>query len=111
AFATVITSDSEVWDAYNVGSGKAISVNDMAHSLARLLRKNLAPQVLDKYRVGDIRHCFADTAKLQQGFGFRPRRDFDHGMEELVEWVSSQARPSDRAGDCFRELERSRLVV
>ncbi|RDE09163.1 NAD-dependent epimerase/dehydratase family protein [Pelagibacterium lacus] len=111
AFATVITSDSEVWDAYNVGSGKAISVNDMAHSLARLLRKNLAPQVLDKYRVGDIRHCFADTSKLQQGFGFRPRRDFDRGMEELVEWVSSQARPSDRAGDCFKELERSRLVV
>lgn len=111
AFSTVIASDKEVWDAFNVGSGSPISINDMARKLARLLRKNIAPQVLNKYRVGDIRHCFADNKRLAAAFGFCPRRDFDRGMEELVQWVSLQTRPTDRAGDCFRELERGRLVV
>lgn len=111
AFATVIASDIDVWDAFNVGSGQPISVNDMARKLSRLLRKNIAPQILNKYRVGDIRHCFSDNAKLAAAFGFRPRHDLDHGMEELIEWVGAQSRPLDRASDCFEELERSRLVV
>lgn len=111
AFTTVLTSEVDVWDAYNVGSGKPISVNGMARKLARLLRKNIAPQVLNKYRVGDIRHCFADTSRIEEAFGFSPRRDFDRGMEELVEWVGSQSRPVDRAATCLNELERGRLVV
>ena len=111
AFATVISSEAEVWDAYNVGSGSSIAVNEMAHRLARLLHKNIAPQVLGKYRVGDIRHCFADTSRLAAAFGFKPRRDFDRGMEELVEWVARQSRPVDRTAASLGELERGRLVV
>lgn len=111
AFATVISSEAEVWDAYNVGSGSSITVNEMAHRLARLLHKNIAPQVLGKYRVGDIRHCFADTSQLAAAFGFKPRRDFDRGMEELVEWVARQSRPVDRTAASLGELERGRLVV
>lgn len=111
AFATVITSEDDVWDAFNVGSGNAITVNQMAIRLARLLRKNIAPQVLNKYRVGDIRHCFADNSRLAATFGCTPRRDFDRGMDELVDWVARQSRPIDRSTASLKELERGRLVV
>ena len=63
AFAAVLESDKRVWGAFNVGSGRSVSVNEIARTLARLLRKNIAPGVLEKYRVGDIRHCFADVSK------------------------------------------------
>ena len=77
AFATVLESDQEAWEACNVGSGQAITVNGIAHTLARLLHKNIAPQVLNRYRVGDIRNCFADIAKLKQVFGVTPQQDFE----------------------------------
>ncbi|HXQ14966.1 MAG TPA: NAD-dependent epimerase/dehydratase family protein [Caulobacteraceae bacterium] len=111
AFATVLESDRRVWDAYNVGSGRSISVNEMAFLLARLLKKNLAPEVIQKYRVGDIRHCFADISKIERVFGFKPKRDMDEGMRELIAWVSTVKAPVNRTQSSLAELERSKLVV
>lgn len=111
AFAAVLESDLAVWDAYNVGSGRRITVAEMAAMLARLLRKNIAPERLNKYRVGDVRHCFPDISKIERTFGVRPKRSFEAGMEELIEWVGHVQRPPDRALDSLRELAQSRLVL
>jgi dTDP-L-rhamnose 4-epimerase len=64
AFGTVLDDEREIWDAFNVGSGAPVSINEIASILARLLGKNIAPQVLNRYRVGDIRHCFGDISKI-----------------------------------------------
>jgi dTDP-L-rhamnose 4-epimerase len=111
AFAEVMSSEQPIWDAFNVGSGHSVTVNTIARTLARLLRKNIAPQVLSKYRVGDIRHCYADIGKIGKTFGIRPKRDFERGMEELVGWVAAQSVPSDGVDRSLGELERSKLVV
>ena len=111
AFATVLDSDRETWDVFNVGSGAAISVNEIAGLLARLLGKNIAPEVLNRYRVGDIRHCFGDTSKIEQAYGFKPKRDMETGMEELIAWVSRVKPPVDRSAQCLAELTRGKLVV
>ncbi|QPQ55418.1 NAD-dependent epimerase/dehydratase family protein [Allosphingosinicella flava] len=111
AFAAALASDLALWDVFNVGSGRSISVNGIAFTLSRLLRKNIAPEILGKYRVGDIRHCFADIGKLEQAFGVRPQRSFDEGMDELIEWVRMAKPPEDRGEACLRELTGSRLVI
>lgn len=111
AFATVLDTDRQVWEACNVGSGRAISVNGMAQTLARLLHKNIAPQVSNQYRVGDIRHCFADVSKVKRLFGVTPRQDFDAGMAELVGWVEMARRPVDRSAYSMGELTNNRLVI
>jgi dTDP-L-rhamnose 4-epimerase len=111
AFASVLDSDKVVWEACNVGSGRAITVNDIADTLARLLKKNIAPQVLNQYRVGDIRHCFADISKLQQLFGVTPRHEFEDGMSELIRWVKTTRKPVDRSARSMAELAGRRLVV
>jgi len=111
AFATVLESDLAVWEACNVGSGQARTVNEIAMTLARLLRKNIAPTILNQYRVGDIRHCFADTSKLERLFGIKPQQDFEAGMAQLIEWVQTVNRPEDRSQQSLAELTRSRLVV
>ncbi|WP_062224081.1 NAD-dependent epimerase/dehydratase family protein [Aureimonas sp. D3] len=111
AFATVLDSDMSVWDYYNVGSGRSITVREIAAVLARLLHKNIGPEILGQHRVGDIRHCFADISKLERDFGLTPRRGFEEGMGELIEWVSRARRPVDRAQTCLGELQGSRLVV
>lgn len=96
AFMHAITSDREVWDAFNVGSGEAITVNRVARVLAEKLHKNIAPEITNKYRIGDIRHCFADIGKMQHMFGWSPKRRFEDGMRELIDWVRRAPRPVDR---------------
>ena len=111
AFATVLDDDREIWDVFNVGSGAPVSINEIAGVLARLLGKNIAPEVLNRYRVGDIRHCFGDISKIERTFGFTPRRSMDEGMEELISWVSHTRAPIDRSAESLEQLSRGRLVV
>lgn len=111
AFATVLDSDAAVWDVFNVGSGSAISINSIATTLARLLHRDIAPQILQQSRVGDVRHCFADVSKLRQAFGVMPRYGFEAGMPELIDWVQKATKPVDRGAASLAELHRSKLVV
>jgi dTDP-L-rhamnose 4-epimerase len=94
-----------------VGSGKSITVNEIAFTLARLLNKNIAPSILNKYRIGDIRHCFGDVTKIADRLGVRPRRNFEEGMAELIEWVRSVQKPADRSEKSLAELAENRLVI
>ena len=111
AFATVLESDKRDWNIFNVGSGNAITVNDMAKTLARLLQKNIAPEILQQYRVGDIRHCFADISKLKAEYGVAPQQDFEQGMAELIEWVKVAKKPVDKSAESMEQLRQSKLVV
>lgn len=78
------------YDYFNVGTGKPISILDIAHILCELY--GVAPKavVKNEYRVGDVRHCFADISKLEK-IGFKPSVDFREGMRELVEWGRREA--------------------
>jgi dTDP-L-rhamnose 4-epimerase len=111
AFSVVLESDQRLWDSFNVGSGTPITVTGMARLLARLLRKNIAPEIMNKYRVGDIRHCFADISKIERVFGFRPRRSFEAGMRELIDWVATAKAPVNRCQESLAELRRQKLLV
>ena len=66
---------------------------------------------MNKYRVGDIRHCFADITKIERVFGFRPQRSFEAGMGELIHWVAKVKAPVNRSQESLAELERHKLVV
>src|SRR5262249_19334683 len=46
---------------FNVGSGKHYTVVEIAQRVARALGKeHIRPEITNRYRRGDIRHCFAD---------------------------------------------------
>ena len=111
AFVTVIGDERPVWDVFNVGSGTPISIEAMGRTLARMLGKDLEPEILGKYRVGDIRHCFPDLSKIDRRFGFRPRRTFDEGMQELIGWVAATKAPVDRSQASLDELQKQKLLV
>jgi dTDP-L-rhamnose 4-epimerase len=111
AFVTALESDAAVWDVFNVGSGTPITVAAIASTLARMLGKDIAPEILGKYRVGDIRHCFPDISKIHETFGFRPQHSFDEGMQELISWVSVTKAPVDRTKTTVAELEKQKLLV
>ena len=70
AFATVLDSDQRIWDAFNVGSGKPITVTEMARCWRACCTRTSRLEIMNKYRVGDIRHCFADITKISKRVRF-----------------------------------------
>jgi dTDP-L-rhamnose 4-epimerase len=65
-------------------------VNDVARLIAAGLGKEIEPEILNKYRAGDIRHCYADTKLATELLGFRAEIPFEAGMERLLAWLEGQ---------------------
>lgn len=97
--------------AYNVGSGQSRTILSIAEDLARITGKpHIVPHVTGKYRVGDIRHCFADISLSRSELDFAPSVAFEDGLAELAEWLSGQV-ADDGVDRATAELERRGLVA
>ncbi|EKV28180.1 UDP-glucose 4-epimerase [Caenispirillum salinarum AK4] len=111
ACADALDRPESAGHAINIGSGNIYTVEQIAATLARTMgRQDIAPEVTGEYRVGDIRHCFADLTNAEKLLGFRPEVGFDEGLGELVEWVASQT-AEDRVGEADKELRQRGLVA
>ena len=83
----------------------------VAERLIRILGGNgLNPIITKKYRVGDIRHCFADISLAEKALGFAPRIKFEDGLSELAAWLAGQ-KPQDRFLEASAELTARRLTI
>ncbi|HEY0875161.1 MAG TPA: NAD-dependent epimerase/dehydratase family protein [Vicinamibacterales bacterium] len=96
--------------AFNVGSGHAITVREVASLVRGILGKDIEPDISGKYRVGDIRHCFADISQARATLGYEPAVSIEDGMIELAEWLGDQA-AEDRVAEASRELAARGLTV
>jgi dTDP-L-rhamnose 4-epimerase len=98
-------------DVFNIGSGRPMTVQAVASRLARVMNKQaIEPEIVGKYRVGDIRHCFADIGKARQVLGYEPQVTIDDGMAELAGWLAGQA-AVDRVAQASAELSARGLTV
>jgi dTDP-L-rhamnose 4-epimerase len=96
---------------FNIGSGCQLSVNEVATRMAHVMGKeNIEPEVTGRYRMGDIRHCFADISLARKILGYEPRVSFEEGMTELAEWLATQT-SEDRVAQANEELSRRGLTV
>jgi dTDP-L-rhamnose 4-epimerase len=76
---------------FNIGSGQAVTIVELAERMAHALGKDqLEPQITGKYRMGDIRHCFADISLARSGIGYMPRVTLEEGVLELADWLEGQ---------------------
>jgi dTDP-L-rhamnose 4-epimerase len=96
--------------AFNVGSGRPYTVSQVAEMMAAVLGKPLAPAITGEYRVGDIRHCFADITLARQVLGYEPAVTLEDGIDELAGWLGEQT-ADDRVADARGELAARGLTV
>lgn len=94
----------------NIGSGKPITIQQVAEKLGKALGMEITPVVTNKYRAGDIRHCFADISKAQKLLGYEPTVEHDLGFRELAEWLHGQ-HADDKAETMLRELSAYGLTA
>jgi len=77
--------------------------------LAKGLGKNIEPDIVARYREGDIRHCVADISRARNLLGYEPRVALKDGIEELLEWVRRQT-SDDGVEQATSELASHQLV-
>jgi dTDP-L-rhamnose 4-epimerase len=111
ARANILALESERANGqvFNIGTGRPTSVLDVARVLANRLGRDIEPEVVGKYRAGDIRHCYANIYKARDLLGFEAEVGFEDGMGELVDWVREQE-AVDRVDSARVELERRGLT-
>lgn len=104
-----LETDKGDFEAMNIGTGRATSVRQIAELLANGLGKDIAPDIVGKYREGDIRHCVADISKARQLLGYEPKVSLESGLAELLDWLATQ-NADDRVEAATAELRQKGLV-
>lgn len=112
ARATVLALDSEeaVGHAVNVGVGAPLTIAQVAQLLAKQLGADVDPEITGKYRIGDIRHCWADPTRAQKLLRFAAEIPLESGVAELIDWVSRQE-ADDQVDKAYAELGQRGLAI
>jgi dTDP-L-rhamnose 4-epimerase len=95
---------------FNVGSGRNFTIREVAHEMARVLGRDVEPRITQQYRVGDIRHCFADTSLARRILGYEAQVPFSDGLAELAGWLE-ELEGVTAAPDAGAELSQRGLTV
>ncbi|HEX3866653.1 MAG TPA: NAD-dependent epimerase/dehydratase family protein [Gemmatimonadaceae bacterium] len=111
ACALALDSEAANGQAINIGSGRVLTVREIAARMAEVLGKTyLEPEITGRHRVGDIRHCFADITRARTLLGYCPRVEFSDGLAELAEWLAGEA-AEDYVPRAYEELATRGLTL
>lgn len=99
------------YQVFNLGTGVPTSIGQVAELLIEhLADADIEPHILNQFRAGDIRHCYADLTKARRLLGFEPRVALEEGLVDLLDWVREQT-AVDRFAQVEKELAAKSLVV
>lgn len=106
-----LESEQAPGQVFNIGSGDVWTILEVADRLGRVLgQESLKPVICGKYRMGDIRHCFADISRARALLGYRPQVSLEDGLGEMAGWLQSQI-AQDRLEEATMELAQRGLTV
>jgi dTDP-L-rhamnose 4-epimerase len=77
-------------EVFNVGSGVSRTILEVAELLRRVSRSASHIEVSGRYRIGDIRHCFAEMTRTNMCLPMEANGSFDDALSELVAWAAGQ---------------------
>jgi len=96
---------------FNIGSGQHYTISDLAQRISSVMGKeHIEAEITGKYRIGDVRHCFADISHARSVIGYEPQVSLDNGLNELVTWLEGQV-AEDRVAQASAELSARGLTV
>lgn len=104
-----LESRSMDWEVYNVGSGQPVSVMTVAETLRAAYGSMVGIAVTGNYRLGDIRHNFADLSKISSKLGFLPSVNFSEGIGRFANWVNGQRIEADNSDASLNEMKARNL--
>lgn len=94
---------------FNVGTGVATNVLTVANELVKNYGVDVSINVSGNYRLGDIRHNYADLSKIKIKLGFEPKVSFSEGINKFTTWVDSQEVVEDKYEQSIIEMKEKGL--
>lgn len=98
------------YEVFNIGNGKSTTVLQIAEILTGYINPKLKPVVSGKYRVGDIRHCYADIKKAEEILGYKPKFDIETGIKDFLSWAQGE-QAKDFSDSAENELKEKGLLI
>lgn len=110
--ATILGIEKEAanGNVFNVGAGEATDVLTVANTLTQSYGIDVPVKVTGQYRLGDIRHNYADLTKIKECLGFEPKVSFEEGIQHFTKWVLSQDIQEDKLSRSLEEMRQKGLL-
>ena len=83
------TTDKLDGFAVNVGSGRGVSIREIAEHISAALEIEIAPEAKGEFRPGEMRHLTSDTTRIRAA-GYEARVDLTEGIGRYLDWIRSQ---------------------
>ena len=109
--ATVLGIEKETANnqVFNVGTGVATDVITVAKELSNNYGIQVPITISGNYRLGDIRHNYADISKARRLLGFEPKISFKEGLKQFTDWVNTQEVEEDKYQKSIDEMKAKGL--
>jgi dTDP-L-rhamnose 4-epimerase len=104
-----LEKDEANGEVFNVATGVPTNVTTVAETLKKKYNANIPISISGNYRLGDIRHNFADITKINEKLDFVPQWSFDAGISKFVEWVNAQEVMEDKYDSSIQEMKQKGL--
>ncbi|MEB3075391.1 NAD-dependent epimerase/dehydratase family protein [Capnocytophaga gingivalis] len=109
--ATILGIEKETANnqVFNVGTGVATDVITVATELSKNYGIQVPITISGNYRLGDIRHNYADISKAKLLLGFEPKVSFQEGLKQFTDWVNTQEVEEDKYQQSIEEMKAKGL--
>lgn len=109
--ATILGIEKEEanFESFNVGTGVCTNVLEVASVLKEKYQSDTEIVISGNYRLGDIRHNYADLTKINEKLGFTPKVSFEQGITQFVQWVNEQEVVEDNYQKSIEEMKKKGL--
>lgn len=98
------------YNIFNVGSGNSTDVNTVVSVLSDVYKQKVKKKISGDFRVGDIRHNYADISKIKKLIGFVPSVPFRKGIGNFAEWVLAQNKIESKYEESLEEMRKKGLM-
>lgn len=105
-----IEKDEANGNVFNVGTGVATDVITVVNELINSYGISVPYRISGNYRLGDIRHNFADLTKISTLLGFKPTVSFQQGIKVFTDWVEKQQIIEDKYDQSIEEMKNKGLL-
>jgi dTDP-L-rhamnose 4-epimerase len=109
ATTLALTTDEANGEVFGIGAGVATDVLTVAQTLVKYYGIDVPIQVTGAYRLGDIRHNYADLSKAKRVLDFKPQVEFSEGIRRFTAWVNEQEVQADTYDVSIAEMKERGL--
>ena len=78
---------------------KAFNLNNEEYKI------NIPINITGNFRIGDIRHNYADISKIKSQLNFEPKYSFKQGIKIFTNWVNKQKVNNDNFTISINEMK------